>query len=396
MPNSTEEIEDALIRHQVYIMRVEGAQANDMVETIDSSTPELAGTIGLWLQGSRKGQQLTIMQDKSYDALTTKVSKIRGKAIGESEIGYRVQSRELIDHEIEYADGLFRDNIPVVTTYNIPESDKLASRLLNTASYQGATVSQWFSTMTANDTKRIISAIRFGVTTGLTNQEIVDSVIGTRSAGFTDGVVNTTRNDAKRLVRTVTNGLANDSRSAFYAQNADILLGERYTAVLDGRTSAICISLDGTVYKIGEPGPRPPMHPNCRSTMVPLIDDARLADGLGERPFVRDTRTRRKREIDFRKEARDKVGSAWSSMTTQQRRNAIKRQRRKWTKEAVGQVPAATTYEQWLRKQPKTFQNEVLGTARAKLWRSGKITAGDFIDRSGKVLTVEELRKLEN
>jgi hypothetical protein len=54
------------------------------------------------------------------------------------------------------------------------------------------------------------------------------------------------------------------------------------------------------------------------------------------------------------------------------------------------------TYPDWLRKQPVKFQNEVLGPGRAKLWRQGKVSAGDFVDRSGKVLTIEQLRKLEN
>ena len=46
----------------------------------------------------------------------------------------------------------------------------------------------------------------------------------------------------------------------------------RFSAVLDGRTSDICRSLHGRVWRVGDPGiRRPPLHPYCRSTLVPVV-----------------------------------------------------------------------------------------------------------------------------
>jgi SPP1 gp7 family putative phage head morphogenesis protein len=388
-------MEDDTISHQVYILRLETGQAREMVSIIDKSLPALAGAISIWLQSARKGQQIFVLQDKQFNKLQREVAKIRGGAITAAQLNYTKQLNGLVAHEIGWAEGLFRDNIPVFLPYSIPSSSKVAPRLIKNASYEGATVSQWFDTMRQADTDRIVSTVRFGVTQGLSNDDIVKSVVGTRALNHTDGVINVTRNQANRLVRTITNGMANDSRSSFAVANSELLKGERYTATLDGRTSLICISLDGTIVPVGG-SPRPPQHPNCRSTMVPIVDlPGSFVDEIGERPFVRDSRTRRKRQIDFRKDAKRKAGNRWTGMTTTARNRAILREKRNWVKENIGTVPATTTYEQWLKRQPVSFQNEVLGKTRAKLWRSGNAELGDFVDRSGKVLTLEQLQKLE-
>jgi hypothetical protein len=57
-----------------------------------------------------------------------------------------------------------------------------------------------------------------------------------------------------------------------------------------------------------------------------------------------------------------------------------------------GQVPAATTFETWLKKQTEERQNRVLGVGKADLWRAGKIGFRDLLDQSGRPLTTEALR----
>ena len=54
-----------------------------------------------------------------------------------------------------------------------------------------------------------------------------------------------------------------------------------------------------------------------------------------------------------------------------------------------GAVPSTMTYEQWLSKQSKQTQDDIMGAERAKMFRSG-IALTDMVDR-GKVLTLKEL-----
>jgi SPP1 gp7 family putative phage head morphogenesis protein len=59
----------------------------------------------------------------------------------------------------------------------------------------------------------------------------------------------------------------------------------RYVAVQDSRTSDICSELDGTVLPAADEFWRthiPPLHPNCRSTFVPLTEDEAKAEGIEE------------------------------------------------------------------------------------------------------------------
>ncbi|MGI6201754.1 MAG: minor capsid protein, partial [Christensenellales bacterium] len=82
---------------------------------------------------------------------------------------------------------------------------------------------------------------------------------------------------SRRLVRT---------ESAYLAGRADQLAYEelgidryRYLATLDMRTSSLCQGLDGRQFACAEAKVGvnyPPMHPNCRSTTVAVIDDEAL------------------------------------------------------------------------------------------------------------------------
>lgn len=79
----------------------------------------------------------------------------------------------------------------------------------------------------------------------------------------------TTLSDAqiRALIRTSVTQVSNTVNNQVYAANQDVIAAYRYRAVLDLKTTAICQSLDGQVFKFGK-GPEPPQHFGCRSTIV--------------------------------------------------------------------------------------------------------------------------------
>ena len=81
------------------------------------------------------------------------------------------------------------------------------------------------------------------------------------------------------IVRTSVNQVQNAASQAVYKANRDITAKYQYVATLDSRTSLICASLDGKIFDYNA-GPLPPQHFNCRSTTVPVLDDAEL-DPIG-------------------------------------------------------------------------------------------------------------------
>lgn len=79
--------------------------------------------------------------------------------------------------------------------------------------------------------------------------------------------------DADRIVRTETQRVLNEGQAQSYISNN--YTQYEYLAELDDRTSDICEDLNGEVFdfidkQIGVNFP--PMHPNCRSTIIPVLN----------------------------------------------------------------------------------------------------------------------------
>lgn len=86
--------------------------------------------------------------------------------------------------------------------------------------------------------------------------------------------MNTSKNHGRTLTRTEVNHICNQASLDMY-KLAGIEEYE-FLATLDERTTDICRSLDGQVFKVTQAQVNinyPPMHPNCRSTTVPRFTD---------------------------------------------------------------------------------------------------------------------------
>jgi len=80
--------------------------------------------------------------------------------------------------------------------------------------------------------------------------------------------------DADRIVRTETQRVLNEGQKESYMTNG--YTQYQYSAELDERTSEICEELDGKIFSFAEASVGvnfPPMHPNCRSTILPVLDE---------------------------------------------------------------------------------------------------------------------------
>ncbi len=208
--------------------------------------------------------------------------------------------------------------------------------------------------------QKVEYAIRDGISSGKTNQQIVQRIGGTKRLNYEDGILTSTKSDIERTVRTLRSHVANQTYLDSFKQ-----LGFEYVklvATLDGRTSKLCASLDGTVWKIDDPAKRvPPLHPNCRSILVPVEKDGKL---IGERPFVMDER----RVKDIPKDERSQL---------------------------IGQLDANTTFKEFFGKTDDFFQKEWLGPKRYKLFKEGKFDFDKFFDPDGRLYTLDQLRKLD-
>ena len=80
---------------------------------------------------------------------------------------------------------------------------------------------------------------------------------------------------AERLVRTETNYAMNQGHLKGYADSGVVEKYE-FLAAIDSRTSKLCKNQNGKVYKLSDAvvGVNfPPLHPHCRSTVIPILED---------------------------------------------------------------------------------------------------------------------------
>jgi SPP1 gp7 family putative phage head morphogenesis protein len=189
---------------------------------------------------------------------------------------------------------------------------------------------------------QFLQVLRDGFALGRTSPQIVNDI---------KDHVSLKKDQVKTLIRTGTNHLAVQARNETLKENADILDGYQWVATLDSRTTFICMSRDGLIYPISdnpERSPKPPAHFGCRSTIVPKVKKEFELDVDGQR------------------------GAVGSS--------------------GRGVVSSKLNYEQWLRKQSKEFQIEVLGKERQRLFAQQRLPLSRFIDGDGRTLTLQELR----
>lgn len=227
----------------------------------------------------------------------------------------------------------------------------------------GAPSSEWWKRQASDTVFRFSNAVRQGIIQGETNQQIIRKIAGGR--GVT-GVLEVSRKNAATLVQTSVQTVANAARLESFKQNAPVVNGLKQLSTLDSHTTDICMAYSGMEWDLegkpingnklpfvnptGSPSGTP-RHWNCRSILVPkTVSFAELGIDVSE----------------LKKTTRASVD---------------------------GQIAADTTFDAFLKRKGKAFQDEILGPGRADLWRSKKITLQQLLDLRGNPLTLAELRE---
>ena len=407
MPTANEQIYDLSIRHLARLQRLTATEVRAVLKIMSQADVELTSMLDRSLRniGPRPD-----FRSERWREIRRAIRSIRTGMIMDLESSVTQTLRELVPVELDFESRSFRKVLPQGFVVNVPSLDRTIASVLSKPFSGGAnsarTLNQWFEGLAGADQSRIIQATQLGMIQGETVDEMVRRIRGTRKNGFKDGVLSLSRRNAEAIVRTSAIHVSNDTRQEFWNDNEDIIRGLYWDSVLDGRTSSICQSRDrkfapnpGHTVPDGmqllEPQTaRPPAHPNCRSAMIPLLDGQKISDIQADRPFVRTSRRTPDREKSFREQAKQEAGKDWKRLSEKQRRSRIKAISRRWADQNIGKVPARVSYEDWLRRQPKSFQTEVLGVGRSQLFRKG-MSLDKFVNKQGQRLTLKQLAALE-
>lgn len=375
---------DAMLRHQIYLMRLSGEVRNRTMALLNDTEKDLQEAIKRRL-GKHAGGPMTPGAVQQMQWLEKYIKNVRLGAWDQITAQWVKDMADLAKQEVKTTAGVIATVSPVTLVMNLPDARQL-SKIATTNPFEGRILRAWAEAQAKEDVLRILNAIRVGMVQGEPIDDIVRRVVGSRGAGGADGVTELTRKQAAAIIRTAVNHIGNAAREEFYQENSDIFSGERFVATLDARTTAICRANDGKVFPIGT-GPRPPLHFNCRSLRVPVLS----SEAIGQRPAR--AHTQRQLLDEFAdEEGIERVGKrADLPRGYKQAFDDFARQR---IRDLTSRVPSATSYQAWLETQSRAFQNDILGPTKAKLFREGKLPLDRFVDRAGNELTLKQLAKM--
>lgn len=187
------------------------------------------------------------------NAELTKMGKAENKINKNILTAFYLTNAQLITDEIgQYnGSGVFIDEISVRTA-------------INTIWCQDG--KHWSSRIWGNKTalqQRLEKGIVDCIARGTTKNELIAELRKNINVGYFE---------ADRLIRTE---MAFIQNKAIYDKYLEAGIEEyEYCAFLDGRTSEVCRGLDGKVFKMADAKVGvnyPPLHPNCRSTVLAVI-----------------------------------------------------------------------------------------------------------------------------
>lgn len=344
MATANEQILDASTLHAVRLEGYKNEIVRKMIAILNKTESDLNAQLTIALK-KLEGSTFNI---ERIDKLLKSTQKLSSEVYASVNDDLLTELKDLTVYETEFQQDLFKRVIPAEIAFeSVVASQVYAAAIARP--FSGKLLSEWMAGVETDKAVKIRDAVRLGVIEGQTVNEIVNRIRGTKALAFKDGLIEINKRNAEAIVRTAVAHVANFAREAVMLENEDIMQGEQYVSVLDGRTTPQCQVLDGKIFPVGE-GAIPPIHINCRSTRVAVLKSwQELGLDADETPV-----------------------STRASMN--------------------GQVPDDQTYGQWLRKQDTKIQVEVLGVEKAKLFRDGGLTLDKFVSPKGHVYTLNELR----
>jgi len=378
MASISDLMSDELTGHSVDLMRVEAATAKKILGQLKALEHELVQKIGSIdtesVSGSYKLGRLEKLKDQTSASIKNFYSKNK-KILNDDLV-------ELSQIEEKYSRNALNKAFKVELASTAVPLQTL-KQLARGSLIEGSPAAEWWSRQAAGLRQKFNDQMTLGVLQGETNGQLVQRLRGTATGKFityeidgvkkkyrefVGGLMDIPSHQAKALVRTSVQNVANLARMETYKANSDVISKIQTLASLDNRTTPICIARSGLVWELATgnpvghdepfPGP-PPWHYNCRSTFVPI------------------TKTFQELAEESGKKLKKKVGeippSTQASMD--------------------GQVSQSLNYESWLKTKPKSFQKQVLGNEKYKMFTKGELKLKDLIDhQTGRPLSLAELR----
>lgn len=335
----------AFISHQIWLQRNASHEASLVVPFIDDMRKEVRSRVLQFGDDSRTRANLNAML-KDIDSILSGIA-------GDWNDQLIADLKDLGAYESQWSANTMAANIQA--SFITPSPEQVWSAIkFNPMQLNDKPVDfmSWIDGWKDDEVARLTQGVKMGFVQGRTTRDIVKEVVGP------GGLADISERNAKTIVRTAVAHVSNVAREATYDKNSDVVEGYEWISTLDSKTSAICRGRDGLKFKAdAEFRPKPPAHPNCRSTTIPLVSSG--FDFL---------------DAGAKRAARGADGGM--------------------------QVDASTSYYDFLKSQPAAFQDAALGVTRGKIFRNAGMTPEEFraasVDGFGNPLTLKQMAEMDD
>lgn len=328
----------SVIENQVDLLRLTANEQREVLLLLDRMGSELEATLNANITPFRRARTETLLKeatdiiDRYYTAISATATE--DTLVGVAQIQSAATRRTMA-------------GLVVGLDASVP-SETFLRGVVGRALIQGARSALWWKQQSSQTKFHFSNAVRQGLVQGETNETIVRRVTE---------VVGVSKRNARSLVHTSIQSVANATRLETFKANDDVVKGVRQLSTLDSHTTEICIAYAGKEWDLeGNPirGTKlpfnggPPRHWNCRSVLTPI------------------TKTFRELGIDIDEPLRGVRASA--------------------------EGPTRMTMKQWIDSRTVEQLDEQLGKGRARLYRNGTITLNQLLDLKGNPLTLTQLK----
>ena len=357
MTSVNETLQDQIIHHSaVDLMKVETTQRAKVLKMMKELERDLMKDL---VEFDPTDSPKTPVQIRRLKALLKQTKLTIKTHINNSDKALEKDLYDLAEAEAAFTEGAMNAAMGAEVA-SVAISDTRLKAMARRTLVEGEFPSEWWGKQSRSMQDKFAREMRKGMGRAET--------IGELSRRIRKNVMPVSRRNAEAMVRTSYMAVIQEARRESYAQMTDVIKGYKYVATLDSRTTPYCRAADGTVfskaYKVVN-GPKwvkpPPNHWQCRSTITPI--------------------TKSWAELE----------SSFKGTKTMDKLDPIPTKTRA---SMDGKAPRDITYTDWLKKQPKGLQKDILGPGRAALLRDGKITdMAHLLDQSGDLLTIQELKR---
>ena len=248
--SSNDDIQDALTRHQIFILRYAKGREREAARVIASAIRN----------GIERLENLDVTNAAAAQAVIRDLYEYLVEINDEYSTEFIAEMRDFVEYEAGVSTRIMSNAVNINLQAPAPMQIQQAvfGNIMTIEPQKGYTIGDALRRFGTNNAEKVATVAREGILLGKSNDEIAADILD---------IIPTQERKAATLARTITNHTATSARNETMKEHSDVVDGYKWIATLDSRTSLICASRDGIVYGLDDANPKPPAHFNCRSTI---------------------------------------------------------------------------------------------------------------------------------